>query len=178
MRKLGLLMGILLFLSLSAVAQKVEIFGGYSLVNFQPGDSASSANFNGGIGSVAFKCDRWFSAVGEVSGYHNGNVNGSGISASAVTYMGGPKFSMRLGPVTPFVQGLVGGIHGSAGGVSENVLAAAYGGGLDWNVSKHFAVRLGQFEDLYTQFNGAIGFGSGGGSQNSFRYSTGIVFKL
>ena len=57
--------------------------------------------------------------------------------------------------------------------------AAAYGGGLDWNVSKHFAVRLGQFEDLYTQFDANIGFGSGGGgSQNSFRYSTGVVFKL
>ena len=37
MRKLGLLMGMLLLVSLSAVAQKVEVFGGYSFVNFEPG---------------------------------------------------------------------------------------------------------------------------------------------
>lgn len=175
MRKLGLLAGMLLLVSLSAAAQKVEAFVGYSLVNFEPGGGASSVVFNGGVGSVAYKFDKWFSAVGEVSGYYNGNALGSGLEAHAITYMGGPKVSMRIGPATPFVQALFGGTHLDAAGATEDAFSAAYGGGLDWNVSKHFAVRLGQFEDLHTQFDSKVGLS---GSQNSFRYSGGVVFKL
>jgi hypothetical protein len=52
-----------------------------------------------------------------------------------------------------------------------------FGGGLDWNLNKHFAVRIGQFEDLYSRFD-TSGFAASGNSQNSFRYSTGVVFKL
>jgi hypothetical protein len=174
MRKLGLLIGILFLVSLSAVAQKVEVFGGYSFVNFEPGDSAGAVAFNGGVGSVAYKFDHLFSAVGEVAGYH-ASPGGSGVTA--ITYLVGPKVSMRVGPVTPFGQVLFGGIHGSGGGTSEDAFAMTFGGGLDWNLNKHFAVRIGQFEDLYSRFD-TSGFAASGNSQNSFRYSTGVVFKL
>lgn len=170
MRKLGLLMGMLLLVSLSAVAQKVDIFGGYSFVNFEPGSGASAVGFNGGVGSVGYHITNMFSAVGEVAGYH---ASPSGVGVTAVTYLFGPKVSVKVGPVTPFGQVLFGGIHTSFAGVSNDNFAMTFGGGVDWNVTKHFAVRLGQLEDLYTQTGGLPS-----GSQNSFRYSTGVVFKL
>jgi hypothetical protein len=46
----------------------------------------------------------------------------------------------------------------------------AYGGGLDVRVAKRLAVRMGQFDYVRTQFNS--------GSQNHFRYSSGIVLRF
>jgi hypothetical protein len=118
---------------------------------------------NGGVGSVAFGVVPHVAIVGEFAGY-------SGSGATAFTYLVGPKVSFKIGPIVPFGQVTFGGVHASGGGTSDNSFAAAYGGGVDLKVTHHFAVRLGQFEDLYTQL--------GGGSQNSFRYSGGVVFKL
>jgi hypothetical protein len=174
MRKFGLLIGMLLLASWSATAQKVEAFAGYSFVQFQPGSGASSVDFNGGVGSVAYNFTKMFGAVGEVAGYH---ASPGGTDVTAITYLFGPKVSVHVGRFTPFAQVLLGGIHGSGGGVSEDAFATAFGGGLDFKVTHHFAVRIGQFEDLYTRFD-TSGFASSGNSQNSFRYSTGVVFKL
>ena len=159
MRKFGLLMGILFLASLSAMAQKVEAFVGYSLVD------VNGTTLNGGVGSVAFDVVKHVAIVGEVAGY----VPSSG-SGHAYTFMGGPKVSFKIGPIIPFGQALFGDLHTTGGGSSSDNFAAAWGGGVDLNVNRHFAIRLGQFEDLYTQV--------GGGSQNNFRYSGGVVFKL
>jgi hypothetical protein len=165
MRKPGLLIGILFLASLSAMAQKIDAFVGYSYVNFDAG--GTTTGFNGGVGSVAYNFTKHIGAVGEVAGYH---TSPAGVDVTAITYLFGPKVSFKFGPLVPFGQVLFGGIHASGGGVSEDDFAAAFGGGVDLKVSHHFAVRLGQLEDLYTQV--------GGGTQNSFRYSGGVVFRL
>jgi opacity protein-like surface antigen len=46
----------------------------------------------------------------------------------------------------------------------------AAGGGVDANLSRNFAIRLGQADFLQTRVSGS--------SQNNFRYSTGIVLKF
>ena len=56
------------------------------------------------------------------------------------------------------------------GSASESAFAMAFGGGLDYNLNKNFAVRVGQFDYLPTRFGDA--------TQNNFRYSTGIVLKF
>ncbi len=62
MRKFGLLIGILFLASLSAMAQKVEAFVGYSLVD------VNGTTLNGGVGSVAFDVVKHVAIVGEVAG--------------------------------------------------------------------------------------------------------------
>ncbi len=52
---------------------------------------------------------------------------------------------------------------------SETDFAFVLGGGLDVKVSKHFAIRAGQFD--YELVNS-----SGGGHQNYFRFSAGVGF--
>jgi len=72
---------------------------------------------------------------------------------------------------------------------SENAFAMALGGGLDVKLTRHFGLRLGQFDYLYTRqctnvpFNfvsesAACQLGVAGAPpahQNNFRFATGIV---
>jgi hypothetical protein len=54
---------------------------------------------------------------------------------------------------------------------SSNSFALVLGGGLDLKVTRHFAVRAGQFD--YQLVNSSA---NGHGHQNDFRFSSGIVF--
>jgi opacity protein-like surface antigen len=90
-----------------------------------------------------------------------------------VTYLFGPKVSMRRGPVTPFAQALFGGAHLSGGGISSNGFAMTLGGGVDWNATPHIAIRLVQAEYLMTRFSEI----DGNNQQNNARISTGVVFR-
>jgi hypothetical protein len=182
--------------SLSASAQdnsKVDLFGGYSYLMFRPNATgvASKINFNGGIGSLSYNLNDWLAGVAEFGGYHAGTINSNtgvpfaGASVNALSYLFGPKIYMSKGKITPFAQVLFGGVHAMPSGfgstaVNQNAFGLALGGGLDWNASPHFAVRLGQIEYLMTRFSNVNnGIGTGGtGTQNNFRYSAGVVFKF
>ena len=197
MRKFAFLMGLLLLVTFSASAQdnsKVDIFGGYSFLMYRPNVTgvASHINFNGGVGSISYNPSSWIGLVGEIGGYHAGTINSNtgaafpGASVNAVSYLFGPKIFMSSGKIEPFAQVLFGGVHGTPSGfgaseVNQNAFAMALGGGLDYKVAPHIAIRVGQVEYLMTRFsnNVANGIGTGGtGSQNSFRYSAGVVFKF
>ena len=143
------------------------------------------SNFNGGSGSLAYNFTPMFGVVGDFGGYH---WSGSGASATAVSYLFGPKVALRHGPITPFAQVLFGGVHlsGSAndcsdatihreggpfgcGSGSDNSFSLAAGGGLDWNATTHIGIRVIQAEYVMTQF--------GNNTQNNARISTGVVFR-
>jgi opacity protein-like surface antigen len=185
MRKVACLMGLLLLVSVTAKAQdtsKAEVFGGYSYLRYSPGGSQGSLNFNGGIGSVAYNVSNMFAVVGELGGYHNSNVYGSGASVNTLSYLFGPKVYMSKGKITPFAQALFGGIHASCSNCesnpSANALGIALGGGLDYDVTSRVAVRLGQIDYVLSRFSANSGYSNGNGKQNSFRYSAGVVFKF
>jgi opacity protein-like surface antigen len=80
--------------------------------------------------------------------------------------------------VDPLWQALFGGARLSSSGASRNEFAFTVGGGLDANVSKHFAIRLIQAEYLYTNFTakGTVGTTPFNiGHQNNARLTFGIV---
>jgi len=194
MKRLVLLCGaMLLFAGIASAQDKVEVFGGYSYVRFNPGQGASGVNFNGGSGSIAYNFVPWLGVVADVGGYHWSRSGGT--DANVVSYLFGPKVSYHAGPITPFVQGLFGGVHGSGSGGtfctvggaivrpegttittcsgSENAFAAALGGGVDWNATPHIGVRLVQAEYVLTRF----GFGLPNYNQNNVRVSAGVTFR-
>ena len=176
----------------SSDAPKVEVEGGYSYVRFNPGYSAPGVNFNGGSGSAAYNLTPWLGVVGDFGGYH---WSQDGTDANVITYLFGPRISMRRGPITPFAQVLFGGAHGSGsatcesstvrvhsdgsgfggecGSGSENAFAMALGGGVDWNLTDHIGIRMIQAEYLLTRF----GFGGPSYSQNNARISAGVVLR-
>jgi opacity protein-like surface antigen len=177
MRKLFILVGLILMAAGSAAAQdypKAEIFGGYQYIRFNPGGGATGSNCQGGAGSVAGNLNHWFGVVGDFGACR---VTGlpSGTSAHLVNYLFGPKLTYRSrGRLSPFAQVLFGGerIGGSAtgfGSASTNAFAMTFGGGADYEMTNHVAIRLIQGEYLYTKF--------GGTHQNNARISAGIVYR-
>lgn len=188
--------GLLLLFSMGASAQetpKAEVFAGYSYVRANLGYGIPAIDFNGGSASFAYNLNDWLGVVGDFGGYHNGSIAGGPFESTIYTYLFGPKFSMHMGRWTPFAQTLFGGVHASGGlnggpagiirpqgnvpgfsGGSANSFAMAIGGGLDANVTHHFAVRVGQIEYLMTRF---IVFGNSA-TQNNLRVSGGIVFRF
>ena len=183
MRKLAILVGLVLFSSLSAAAQdsssKIDIFAGYSFVHTVPGASLSSFNANGGVASVALNFNSWFSGVLEAGGVHASRIGGADVDATAETFMAGPKISLFRGArLSPFGQVLFGFIHTNPGysqqTVNRNTFAAAPGIGIDWNATRHLGVRLAQVDYLFTRMPATVGQVN----WNNFRYSGGIVIRF
>ena len=178
MKKIALLMGLLLVVGFRASAQdmnKVDIFGGYSYLRFNPGSGASSINLNGGVGSFAYNLTDHIAGVAELGGNH-GTLSGVGVTS--FSYLFGPKIYAKMEKVTPFAQVLFGGVHGSCSdcSASANAFGMALGGGVDWNVHDRISVRLAQVDYVYTRFStDLVELGS---SQNNFRYSVGVVIHF
>lgn len=184
MRKLVWLFGLVLAFSLAAAAQeasKADVFLGYSYGRIIPQSSGNSNfNINGGTGSIAWNLNDTFGIVADFAGYRVGKINGSDPDSTAFTYLFGPRFSYRRSKkVTPFAQALVGGARVSQNLVplsaSQNAFAMTVGGGVDANLSRHLALRLGQVEYFLTRFQE---IGNTRQTQNNLRFSTGIVFRF
>ena len=173
MKRLALLCGAVLLFAGFASAQdespRIEVFGGYSFV--RANTDGVGYNFNGGSGSLDYNVTPWLGVVADFGGYH---WSQTGVDATVVTYLFGPKVALRRGPITPFAQVLFGGAHASGssntfGTGSVNSFAMTVGGGVDWNATEHIGIRLVQAEYLMTQFSSQ--------TQNNARISTGVVFR-
>jgi opacity protein-like surface antigen len=173
----------LLLLSLVAFGQergeapKAEIFGGYQYFHANSGVSGLSGfNLNGWNASASGFFSRNLGVTADFSGsYGTPSVLGVGVKTNFYTFLFGPTVRVpNSSRLTPFAHVLFGGgrISGSAFGVSVSStdFTWAAGGGVDVNLSRNFAIRLGQADFLQSRVAGS--------SQNNFRYSTGIVLKF
>ena len=177
MRKLFILVAVILATAGSAVAQdfpRAEIFGGYQYIRLNPGGGSTGSNCQGGAGSVAGNLNHWFGVVGDFGAC---KVTGlpSGTSVHALNYLFGPKLTYRSrGRLAPFAQVLFGGerLSGAVSGFgsgSTSAFAMTFGGGADYELTNHVALRVIQAEYLYTKF--------GATHQNNTRISAGIVYR-
>jgi opacity protein-like surface antigen len=198
MRKLGLLVAVLLVLGIAIPSRaqeedKFSVYGGYYYVHSSisvSGETTDDAsivpeatretqnlgyNFNGGGGQFAYNFNQdqkiKYGLVADFAGYHTSS-NFSDLTI--FSYLFGPRVSIGSGRLTPFVQVLVGGARASADGASSNGFALTAGGGLDYQLTKHWFVRPVQAEYMLTRFNF---FGNGNNNQNSFRYSAGVGYR-
>jgi hypothetical protein len=160
LRKVLLMLGLLVLASLPARAQdKAELFGGFSYLRF---NTSPGANLDGWEISGQYKFRDWLGGVGDFAGHY-------GSGASTYTYLFGPQISLPS-RVSPFGHLLIGGAHFGAGGFGVGSFSLALGGGVDVGITDRISWRTVQLDYLLTQFGGA--------SQNSFRLSTGVVFKF
>lgn len=142
----------------------------------------NSANFdyartgNGGSGYFEYNVNKTLGLVADFGGYANTRT---GIDDKVMTYMFGPRFNLRRGKFTPYAQFLFGGgyLFNNHYGIaqSQNAFATAAGGGLDWQVTNHMAIKPIQVEYVMTQLATPNGFGN---HQNDVRYSAGVVFRV
>lgn len=183
MQKFMLLTAVLGFSCLPLAAQdypRGEVAGNYTYVRIKTGvTGVGDFNCQGGGGSAAANLNSYFGIVGEFSGC---KITGlpSGLSAHVITYLFGPRLTYRgSGKLEPFGEFLFGGAHiggtvlGSSG--SDNAFSMAIGGGADYMVTRNVAIRLGQFDYLYTKFNEGSGAPQ---HQNNFRIQAGVVIRF
>ncbi len=150
MKKLVLASLACAFLPLLSRAQeetpKAELYVGYDYVRLNSGGTAF--NFNGGSGQLACNVNNWLGAVGDLGGYYTSN----GFHAGIISYQFGPRVNLRgHGRVTPFGQVLFGGAR-SIDISPQNAFAMTVGGGVDFKISEHFAIRPVQAEYFRTNF--------------------------
>lgn len=187
--KLRVVVSLLAFASLFAVAAQaqderktVDVFAGYSYVRAKPSTSgADSFSLNGGSASVAYNFNHWLSGVADFGGYHNTNILGSGVDGTLSTYLFGPRVSYHhFHRVTPFGEVLFGVAHTGANLLgtpnNQNAFAMTVGGGVDYRLSSHFALRPVKVDYLLTRFDEFTN--SNPVNQNNLRVSTGIVFRF
>jgi len=166
MRKVLVLASLLVLFCAVVVAQdapKVEVFGGYSYGLLDDGDGYHF-NVNGWDASVTGYLHKKLGVTGDFGGLY-GSPHDSTVHL--YTFLFGPTVAFPSDKVTVFLHALLGGTHVTE---ESTAFAMAYGGGVDVNVNKKFALRVGQFDYLYTHI--------GGESEHHFRYAGGIVLKF
>jgi hypothetical protein len=151
---------------------KAELYAGYNYVRVS--DLGTSFNFNGGSGQFAYNANDWLGLVADFGGYYTSD----GFHAGVLSYLFGPRINFRghgfrgHGNVTPFAQVLFGGAH-SIDTAPLTAFAMTVGGGVDFKISEHFAIRPVQAEYFLTKFTDGAN-----NRQNNFRYGAGIVFRF
>lgn len=176
---------------------RATVFGGYSYLR------NGSNGFNGWEGQGTFNFNRYLGVTADVSGSILSPFSFSSSVFSASTYqhvtnyLFGPTVTAGFGRSAVFAHALFGAAHSSLGAgvnvpiiggistglTSANAFAMAFGGGIDIGMTRHFAIRAVQVDYIRTQFNSIDALTSGlssslGNRQNSFRYSSGIVFRF
>lgn len=201
MQRFMLVLSVCLLLPAAMMAQdetpKVTVFGGYSLLR------NGGNNTNGWDGQGTFNFNRYLGLTADISGNYRNIASlpvplvSAGVNQHLYTFLFGPTVTGNLGRASVFGHALFGAARASSsagislpfiGGVSTGVSSAsafamAFGGGLDINLGRHFALRAAQLDLVRTQFSpmDALATGlstSSSGNQNFLRYSGGIVFRF
>ena len=146
-----------------------------------PDQNCGCFSLNGGSAVFAYPFAPSFSAVVEAGAVTNGNVNSSGRGLTLSDFLGGLRYSLpRHASLEPYSQVLIGVAHasgtmspGQLGLAASNSFAFSAGGGVDFRLRKHVAIRALQADYLLTLLpNG------NSGRQNSLRLSTGVVARF
>jgi hypothetical protein len=162
-------------------APRMEVYAGYDYLRVDVTTESNGVyshpvyNLNGGGGQLIYNLNNWLGVTSELDGYAliSGAAN---IQPALMTYLGGPRFTLRRGRISPYVHTLFGGAFSkdditNAGYTSR--FGMAIGGGADVRVNRRISVRPLQAEYFLMRFpDGASN------RQNGFRYSTGVVFRL
>lgn len=139
-------------------APKWELYAGYSF--FYPGTDvhgllpggvlpASSfleSNPLGAGATITYNFNRWIGLTGDISGDWGSGESGVVARIDDGEFFnasGGPKITFRSRHFSPFLEALVG-EHRLASEVfgSDSEIGFMAGGGVDWNLNRHFALRL------------------------------------
>ena len=173
---------------------RFELFGGYSYEHVAPcgnaaggcglqsGDLASlPRNFNGWTAAGTYYFSKQFGLTADFAGHYGtqqlpGNIPSS-AKFSRYSYMFGPKFAVasdRWEKASPFLHALLGGTHQSV--FNTTGFSAALGGGLDYKLSRHMAIRVAQVDYEFITVP-KTSTASASSHTNGFRYAGGIVIR-
>jgi len=192
----------------AAFAQKFEVYGDYSYMQFNPTITGlQSRAYNGGGGGAQLNMGRFLGIKGDFQSYgstewtvdvkspiptNNGviPIGTYTTKANMFTYLFGPEVHVQSRKVRVFGEVLFGGTNTS--GYANLYNQAIVGGNASYNPNQHpFAMAFGGGIDVNVSDSVAIRLGefdwiltrytnpwTSTNNQNSFRYLGGIVFKF
>ena len=154
--------------------QRVEVFGEYSYLRFNPTlPHLNNRSFNGGGGGATFNITRYLGIKGELMGYGSttftttvdapivtprGTVPAGTFSSQAnmFTYLFGPVVKVPLSRITPFGELLFGGSNSNGyGNLSKSIIQG--GGTISASGTQHpFTMAFGGGLDVHINHNFSI----------------------
>ncbi len=162
-RRILILLGFFFLISVSAKAQNIALYGGYT---FEHLGTSPARNINGVEIAAQFKFMNWLGVSADLDS-HFGFP--SSPDARTLQFMAGPEVSLP-GRISPFVHALAGFGHVNLNGESSRSYAAALGGGVDMQVAPLLTWRMFQVDDVVTHYFNQI--------QHNPRISTGIIIRF
>jgi hypothetical protein len=162
-QRLLLALGAILIFSISARAQGMDIFGGYT---YERLGTSPARNLNGVEIAGQYKLMNWLGVVADMDGHFGLPSRADGRT---LHFMVGPQLSLPA-RISPFVHVLAGIGHVSENGIANTSFATAVGGGIDMHILPLISWRIIQGDDVITHYFGGI--------QHNARVSTGIVFRF
>lgn len=178
---------------------RFEVTADYSYFRVNPSLPSvwNTQNLNGGGGDFSFFFTNHFGVKADLQGYNSSNQCPSAASqlsnctsGNMFTYMFGPVAKYRFHRFEPFGEVLFGGAHSnfyvnacnSSGVLCSNstpdstAFALAIGGGVDFQATHRFSIRL--FDADYVKTNFGDNFILGNSAQSNFRLQTGVQVRF
>src|SRR5580698_6108028 len=120
---------------------RYEIFAGVDYMGANQVKS-SSALIGGNVG-VSAKLVKWFGGTVDFGDYGASATSNGLVKPTATTFMAGPEFYIPADSITGFFHVLMGGAHtGGVGSKPDIAFSYAIGGGFEYAVKTHWAVRV------------------------------------
>jgi outer membrane protein OmpA-like peptidoglycan-associated protein len=171
---------------------KWELYGGYSafyagcdMNGLLPGgvvpvSSCLKWDPRGAGASITYDFNRWFGLTVDSSGQWGSGNSGVAARIDQVEFFNlsaGPKITFRSHYFSPFLEALVG-EHRLASEVFGNDYEPGFmaGGGLDWNLNRHFAVRLFRADFVFSNHQYGPSSVVPATDVRGVRLQTGLVF--
>jgi opacity protein-like surface antigen len=189
MRKLLCRPLFLLLLTLASAPKaysQIELFGGYSHLALSGTPSNIGSSSNGWAGGAYLHLLGPWGIEADYSNHYGITPHvpsdGGRYYVPGLTELYGPRFTLALPRIHPFVHALVGTVHGKAvipsltfpgpptTSITENAVGLAFGGGLNVRATRHVWLRLVQVDYLRAQFTN--------NTQNDTQISAGLVFRF
>jgi hypothetical protein len=183
---------LLVLFSAPKAYSQVELYGGYSHLSLSGAPSSIGSSANGWAGGAYLHLLGPWGIEADYSNHYGlsqpalAPLNGSVYYVPGFTELYGPRFTLALPRIHPFVHALFGTVHGVAKipipdvactpqgcpafTSRENAFAMAFGGGLNVKATHHIWLRLVQVDYVRAQFTN--------NAQNDIRVSAGLVFRF
>jgi outer membrane protein OmpA-like peptidoglycan-associated protein len=169
-----------------------ELYGGYSFLypnsnvhamlpgGLLPVSSPLESNPRGLGGSLTYDFKRWFGLTLDGSAHWSSGETGLGMRIDDTAFSNisfGPKFTYRRTHVAPFLEALVGAQKLSPDAFHDiDKLGFMIGGGLDFRLSKHLAVRLPRVDYVMSGYRYGPSATTGSTDLRGIRSQAGLVF--
>jgi outer membrane protein OmpA-like peptidoglycan-associated protein len=173
-------------------APKWELFGGYSYLypnadvhamlsgGLLPVSSAMESNPRGLGGSLTYDFSSWLGLTLDGSRHWHSGETGLGMRIDDIAFSNislGPKFTYRGTHVAPFLEALVGDHMLSPDAFHDiDKLGLMVGGGLDFKLAKHWALRLPRVDYVISGYRYGPSATTGSTDLRGIRSQAGIVY--